>query len=122
MAESDKDMNINKIQFKRGTAEALAEVNPVLLAGEMCIETDTGKYKFGNGTTAWTALPYSGVRIPSENNSVYVLKNGEYVQALLVEKPSEWTPSISTSDDIVIAVDEDMTPYQLTGTNVGGNS
>ena len=29
-----------------------------MLAGEMCIETDTGKYKIGDGTTAWNELDY----------------------------------------------------------------
>ena len=50
------------------------------------------------------------------SNSVYVVKGGDYVPALLVEKPSEWTPTIDDAD-IVITVDEDMTAYQLTGTN-----
>lgn len=31
--------------------------NPVLAAGELGIET-TGKFKIGNGSSAWTALPY----------------------------------------------------------------
>lgn len=31
----------------------------VLLKGEVGIETDTGKFKFGNGTTAWSSLPYA---------------------------------------------------------------
>ena len=47
-----------RIQHRRGTSEALATVNEVLLAGEMCIETDTGKYKIGDGTTAWNELDY----------------------------------------------------------------
>ena len=47
-----------RIQHRRGTSQALAAVNEVLLAGEMCIETDTGKYKIGDGTTAWNELDY----------------------------------------------------------------
>ena len=108
-------MNIEHIQFIRGTAEAMTEVNPLLLAGELGLETDTGKYKIGDGVTAWNSLNYSGLRVPS-GSSVYVVKGGSYVPALLVEKPSEWTPTIDDAD-IVIIVDEDMTAYQLTGTN-----
>ena len=109
-------MRIEHIQFIRGTAEAMSTVNPLLLAGELGIETDTGKYKIGDGLTAWNSLDYAGLRVPSGNNSVYVVKGGNYVPALLVEKPSEWTPTINDAD-IVITVDEDMTAYQLTGTN-----
>ena len=38
----------------------------------------------------------------------------------MVEKPSEWTPTINDTD-IVLTVDEDMTAYQLTGDNVEVN-
>jgi hypothetical protein len=47
------------IQLKRGTAAALTSANPVLAAGEMVFETDTKKTKVGDGTTAWTSLPYT---------------------------------------------------------------
>lgn len=45
---------------RNGTAASWAQHNPVLLAGEMGVETDTGKFKFGDGTTPWNQLPYSG--------------------------------------------------------------
>lgn len=48
------------IQFKRGTAEALARHNPVLAAGEPCFTTDENRFKIGDGATAWIDLPYIG--------------------------------------------------------------
>lgn len=42
-----------------GTAAQFTSANPVLLAGEWGLETDTGKAKIGDGTTAWTSLDYS---------------------------------------------------------------
>jgi trimeric autotransporter adhesin len=48
-----------KIQFKRTTASAWTSLNPTLSAGEVGYETDTGKYKIGNGATAWTSLAYA---------------------------------------------------------------
>lgn len=104
-----------RIQLRRGTASALATVNEVPLAGEICIETDTGNYKVGDGSTIWSNLPYAGLRVP-DGNSVYVLKNGVYEAANVVDMTETWSPSIN-GQDIVLAVDEDMTPYQLTGTN-----
>ena len=48
-----------QIQLRRGTASAWTTTNPVLAVGEMGLETDTGKFKVGNGSSTWTALVYS---------------------------------------------------------------
>ena len=48
-----------KIQIRRGTASQWTSANPTLLAGEQGYETDTGKIKIGNGTSAWNSLSYS---------------------------------------------------------------
>ena len=50
----------SRIQLRRGTAEVLTTVNEVLLAGEVVLETDTGKFKFVDGVTAWNDLEYVG--------------------------------------------------------------
>ena len=47
------------ICIRRDTAANWTSNNPTLLVGEMCAETDTGKFKVGTGTT-WTATSYSG--------------------------------------------------------------
>ena len=57
---ADKTLNI-RIQLRNDTAENWNTKNPVLLEGEMGVETDTGKTKIGNGTDNWTTLKYSGV-------------------------------------------------------------
>src|SRR5262245_33259196 len=46
------------IQLRRDTAAQWAVNNPVLAAGEPGLESDTGRIKFGDGTTAWTGLAY----------------------------------------------------------------
>lgn len=51
----------NRIQLRRGTAAEWAAANPVLGDGEPGVEKDTGKVKYGNGTAAWSALPYASV-------------------------------------------------------------
>jgi hypothetical protein len=48
-----------RIQLRRGTAAEWTATNPVLAAGEMGLETDTGDFKFGNGTDTWSNLAYS---------------------------------------------------------------
>ena len=57
---ADKTLNI-RIQLRNDTAENWNTQNPVLLEGEMGVETDTGKTKIGNGTAHWKDLKYSGV-------------------------------------------------------------
>lgn len=48
------------IQHRRGTAAAATAANIVLAAGQLGVETDTGRIKVGNGVTAWNSLPYVG--------------------------------------------------------------
>ena len=49
---------ITRFKLRNGTAAAWTSANPVLLLGEMGIETDTRKYKIGNGVNAWSELSY----------------------------------------------------------------
>lgn len=46
------------IQQRRDQAAVWAAENPVLFEGEAGHETDTGKWKLGDGVTAWNDLPY----------------------------------------------------------------
>jgi hypothetical protein len=48
-----------KIQLRRGTASAWALANPVLAEGEIGVETDTDKFKIGDGITSWNSLGYA---------------------------------------------------------------
>jgi hypothetical protein len=48
------------IKLRRGTASQWTANNPTLAAGEVGTETDTGKLKIGNGSTAWNSLGYQG--------------------------------------------------------------
>ena len=47
-----------QIQLRRGTASQWTSANPSLAEGEMGVELDTGKWKFGNGTGTWSVLAY----------------------------------------------------------------
>ena len=51
--------NTTTIQLRRDTASNWSTVNPILAEGEVGIETDTRKQKFGDGSTAWNSLAYS---------------------------------------------------------------
>lgn len=51
---------MTKIQLRRDTAANWSTNNPTPSAGEPCFETDTGRLKIGDGTTAYNSLPYQG--------------------------------------------------------------
>jgi hypothetical protein len=51
---------VTQIQIRRGTAAQWTSTNPTLASGEQGFETDTGKMKIGNGSTAWNSLAYLG--------------------------------------------------------------
>jgi hypothetical protein len=73
-------MGFGIVQWRSGTAAAATAANPVLYAGEPGWETDTGRFKIGDGTTAWNSLAYASTKmIPTSgapSNSVGV--NGDY--------------------------------------------
>jgi len=48
-----------QVQYRRGAASLWTSTNPVLAIGEPGYETDTGKFKVGDGSSTWTALSYS---------------------------------------------------------------
>jgi hypothetical protein len=75
------------IKLRRGTASQWTSANPVLSAGEIGLETNTNRTKYGDGTTAWNALSYS-VADASGTSSVD--------WSAVLNKPSTFTPSTHT--------------------------
>lgn len=49
-----------QIQIRRDIAANWTSANPILAQGEMGLETNTLKVKFGDGVTAWNSLAYFG--------------------------------------------------------------
>lgn len=49
----------SRLQQRRDTAANWTSNNPTLAAGEIGLETDTSKFKIGNGSTAWSSLSYA---------------------------------------------------------------
>ena len=47
-----------RMQQRRGTAAQWTSYNPILNAGEIGYESDTNKFKIGDGTNHWDDLSY----------------------------------------------------------------
>lgn len=54
---AEKEVQV-KLRLRSDSAANWLKANPVLLAGEIGIEADTGKMKVGNGQAKWRVLPY----------------------------------------------------------------
>ena len=78
---------ITTIKLRRGTAAQWSSANPVLAAGEMGIETDTQRSKFGNGTSTWSALSYS----VGDSSGI-----GTIDWTSVLNKPTEFAPEAHT--------------------------
>ncbi len=50
-----------KIQIRRGTATEWTNENPVLMIGEMGIDTTNNQFRIGDGTNNWDDLPIAGM-------------------------------------------------------------
>jgi hypothetical protein len=68
-----------KIQVRRDTSANWTSLNPTLSSGEIGYETNTGKFKIGNGSSLWLDLDYfldssdlSGYLTSSSASTIYL--------------------------------------------------
>lgn len=98
-----------KIQIRRGYATDWETVDPVLSSGELGVELDTSKIKFGDGDAPWSDRPYVGDGVitgtvgtifTSDTGEEYKLigfSNGT-VRAIPIGATPPDTPSVPTLD------------------------
>ena len=108
-----------RIRLRRDTAANWTSENPVLLAGEMGIETDTRKYKVGDGSTAWTGLSYyiDGVAVRGQaskmtSGTIAIAASGTYQSTGLTatfDAASDYLTTLGTSDTFAIKNDSGAT-------------
>ena len=77
-------------QQRRDTAANWTSANPTLLTGEIGYETDTGKFKIGDGSTVWTGLGY--LPIPDSSGLIPISQ-------LLLPLGSASAPSLAFTGD-----------------------
>ena len=78
-------------QQRRDTAANWTGADPTLLNGELGYETDTGKFKIGDGSTAWTSLSY--LPIPDVNGLIPI-------NQLLLPAGTAAAPSLTFTGDV----------------------
>lgn len=85
-----------KIQLRRDIAANWTANNPLLLNGEIGIETDTLKFKIGNGSQKWNAIEFYAFK-PGSPNGVATLDSSGKV-------PLSQIPSFSSIQDLEAAI------------------
>ena len=96
-----------RILLRNDTATAWSTANPVLMKGEIGIETDTNKFKIGDGIKAWSALSYVGTQVEvtgegevitgasvSANGTLTLTRGKLYLDDVLLEAPLTYTADI----------------------------
>lgn len=58
-----------KVQVRKDTSSNWTSTNPILAAGEIGLETNTGSFKIGNGSNTWSALSYFSTTASSASDS-----------------------------------------------------
>jgi hypothetical protein len=51
-----------QIQLRRGTLAEWTASNPILAVGEVVLETDSNRFKVGDGVLQYISLPYGGIQ------------------------------------------------------------
>ena len=80
-----KTMNV-RFQQKYDTAANWTASELILMAGEMAIESDTGKFKFGNGEKKFSELDYAGIdqsQLDATNDSYYEVLPGSTEEGVI---------------------------------------
>ena len=92
------------MQQRRGTAAQWTAANPILAAGEIGFETDTNKFKMGNGSSTWAALQY--------------FANAAELAAIIDGAPD----LLNTLNELAEAIGEDPTFFTTVASNLSAHS
>jgi hypothetical protein len=103
-----------KIQLRRDIAANWTANNPLLLNGEIGIETDTLKFKIGNGTQRWNVLSSYALK-PGEPNGVATLDSSGKVPL------SQLPDQISLDAEAALALQNALSSISTTNISEGTN-
>ena len=106
------------LRHRRDTAANWTSNNPVLEAGQIGYETDTRRFKFGNGSTAWTSLAY-GVGALADGDVTYPKIQDTTAGSVLLGRGSSGAGDVQ---EISLGSGLVMTGTELSATGGGGGA
>lgn len=75
---------VSRVQQRTNTALIWQSTNPVLMAGEIGIESDTTRLKIGDGLTPWNDLSYASTISPTYTAAAGIVINNNEISATLL--------------------------------------
>jgi hypothetical protein len=110
-------MSVNsRFQIRRGTAAEWTSSNPTLAAGEWGFEKDTGRFKIGRGTIAWTALEYAG--LTPNTNDTFTNKTINLSNNTLSGTVAQFNTALSDDNFVTLTGSEILTNKTLTSPTI----
>jgi hypothetical protein len=110
-------MSVNsRFQIRRGTAAEWTVSNPTLAAGEWGFEKDTGRFKIGRGTIAWTALEYAG--LTPNTNDTFTNKTINLSNNTLSGTVAQFNTALSDDNFVTLTGSEILTNKTLTSPTI----
>jgi len=113
-----------RIQFRGDTAANWTSADPTLMIRELGVETDTDKFKIGDGATAWTALPYGALvgstllaNLDFDGYQAIEAEIKNYVETLVSSTWDGATHTVDLSGGNVHRIDLEAAVTTLTFTN-----
>ena len=103
-----------KIQLRRDTASDWTSANPTLAAGEFGYESDTTKFKIGDGSTAWNSLAYKtgeGIKVVADDSATITVAEAG---TLYVQGGSNVTTSTDSAGVLTINATGEVTGSSTT--------
>jgi hypothetical protein len=107
-----------KIQVRRDSSADWTTINPVLSEGEIGFETNTGKFKIGNGSSAWSALDYfldssdlSAYLTASSASTTYLTQASASTTYLTQTSASSTYPTIGTLNSGLVSASAAAVAY-----------
>lgn len=91
---------VTQIQIRRGTAAQWTSANPTLASGEFGYETDTGKFKIGDGSTAWNSLGYKASGTVTSITAGTGLSGGSITTSGTIAIDTATTVDVSTAQTL----------------------
>jgi len=90
--------------------------NPTLAAGEWGFEKDTGRFKIGRGTIAWTALEYAG--LTPNTNDTFTNKTINLSDNTLSGTVAQFNTALSDDNFVTLTGSENLTNKTLTSPTI----
>ena len=111
--------SIARIRLRRDTEANWTAENPILLAGEIGVETDTRRFKVGDSSTAWSSLSYyiegvlaRGQASKMTSGTIAIATAGTYQStglAATFDSSTDYQTVLGTSDTFAIKNDSGAT-------------